>query len=145
MTGIAGVKPPPWFWAIVIGAVIWNLLGVAAYIVDVTRGEDALAALPEAERALYASTPVWATAAYAIAVFSGLGGAVLLALRRKYAVQAFALSLAGVVLQMLHAFVLSETLAVLGLTSIIMPAFIVIIAAALIWFSVYAKRQAWLN
>jgi hypothetical protein len=144
MNASTSAKPPTWFRAIVIAAIVWNLLGVAAYIMDVTRSEEALAGLPEAQRALYSSIPAWATGAYAIAVFAGLGGSVLLALRKALAAPVFGLSLAAVAVQMLHAFVLSDSLAVLGPASAIMPAVVTVIAAALIWFSLDARRRGWL-
>lgn len=145
MNVTASSNLPRWFWAIVVAALVWNLLSVAAYPADVTRSDEALAALPEAERALYASVPAWATGAYAVAVFAGVVGSVFLALRNKYAVPLFTLSLAGVAVQMLHAFALTNTIAVLGWSSIIMPAVIIVIAAALFRFSLDARRRGWLT
>lgn len=145
MNANAAAKMPAWFWIIARLAVIWNLAGVGAYLADVTRSDAALAALPQAERALYEAVPAWATGAYAIAVFAGLGGSLLLALRKNLATAVLGLSLAGVAVQMFHAFALSDTIAVVGPASVIMPAVITVIAAALIWFSVYAKRRAWLT
>lgn len=139
-----GTKPPPWFWAVVIAAIIWNLLGVGAYLADVTRSDDALATLPEAQRALFESVPLWATSAYAIAVFAGLGGSALLAFRRRYATATLGLSLAAIVIQMFHAFVLSDTLAVMGPMSAVMPAIVAVVAAALVSFALYARGQGWL-
>lgn len=144
MNANAAAKMPAWFWIIAGLAVIWNLAGVAAYLADVARSDAALAAMPEAQRTLYEAVPAWATGAYAIAVFAGLGGSLLLALRKSLATPVFALSLAGIAVQMVHAFALSETLAVMGPASLVMPAVITAIAAALIWFSVFAKRRRWL-
>ena len=41
-------------------------MGVAAYLAQVRMSDAALTALPEAERALYESTPAWLTGAYAL-------------------------------------------------------------------------------
>ena len=49
---------PRSFMLISAGALVWNLLGVAAYISQVTMSEAALAALPEGERLLYETIPV---------------------------------------------------------------------------------------
>jgi hypothetical protein len=136
---------PRWFWLLAGAAILWNILGVAAYLMDVTASEEALAALPDAERALYAGEPSWATGAYAIAVFAGLAGSILLALGKSVAVPVLVLSLAAVLVQMFYTFAMSDALAVLGASSAILPAAIIVIGAALVWFSLYAKGRRWLS
>jgi len=79
------IKAPTWFNVVAAVMLVWNLLGVMAYIAQVTMTPETLAALPEAERQLYASTPVWATAAYAIAVNGGALGCLLLLLKKNLA------------------------------------------------------------
>lgn len=37
------IKAPTWFWVIAVVALIWNLLGVAAYIMDVTMSAEDIA------------------------------------------------------------------------------------------------------
>ena len=65
--------PPKSFWIIAAIALVWNLMGVAAYLMQMTMSDEAIAALPEAQRALHESTPAWATGAYALAVPGGHG------------------------------------------------------------------------
>ena len=54
-----------------IGAValIWNVLGVINFFMQVNAGT--LAAMPESQRAIIEGRPAWATGAFAIAVFGG--------------------------------------------------------------------------
>jgi hypothetical protein len=135
--------PPRWFWLAAAAAILWNLIGVVAYIMDVTMSAETLATLPAAERELYESEPVWVTGVYAIAVFAGLAGSILLALRKSAALPVLALSLVAVLVQMLHTFALSDTLAVLGPSGIALPAVIVVIGAALVWLALHARRAGW--
>jgi hypothetical protein len=143
MSNSTNHKLPTHFWIVAIAAVIWNVLGVIAYIMEVTMSEEAMAALPEARQALYAAQPAWVTGAFAIAVFAGLLGSIALALRKSLATPIFVVSLVAVVVQMFYAFVLSNMLDVMGASSAIMPSVIIVIAAALVWFSTRARAKGW--
>ena len=46
-------KPPKSFWILSGVALVWNLMGVMAYVVQSLMPDEAIAALPVAERALY--------------------------------------------------------------------------------------------
>ena len=76
-------KPATWFWIVSTIALVWNLMGVMAYITQVTMSPETLQAMPEPKRALYVSIPMWATGAFAFAVWGGAAGCVLLLLRKK--------------------------------------------------------------
>ena len=67
-------KAPSWFWILSAVMLVWNLMGVMAYIAQVTMSPEALAALPVAEQNLHANTPAWANGAFAIAVWGGAAG-----------------------------------------------------------------------
>lgn len=145
MTSTAQGRVPLWFWIVAGLAVAWNLIGVVAYLYGVTISPEALAALPEVERRLHEATPAWVFGAFAIAVFAGLGGSALLALRRALATPAFGLSFLAVLVQTAYVVGLSETLALMGPQGAAMPILVTVIAAALLWFSVHAKKKGWLR
>lgn len=138
-------KLPVWFWVVAGVAVVWNLVGVGAYLAQVMMSEEALAALPEAQRQLVASTPAWVIGAFAVSVFAGLAGSLALALRRGLATPIFALSLVAVLAQALYVFALSNTLAVMGASGAAMPATVTVVAVVLLWFSFMAKGKGWLR
>jgi hypothetical protein len=137
-------KLPTLFWIVVVIAVIWNALGVMAYFMEVTMSEEAMAELPAAQQALYAAQPAWVTGAFAIAVFAGLAGSIALALRKGIATPILAVSLVAVVVQMFYIFVMSDTLAVMGTSSAAMPALIIVIGIALLWFSMRSREKHWI-
>ena len=138
-------KLPALFWTVAIAAVIWNLLGVMAYVMEVMMSEEAMAALPETKQALYAARPAWVTGAFAIAVFAGLGGSIALALRKGLATSIYAVSLAAVIVQMFYLFAISNTVSVMGPASVVMPSLIIVIAAAMVWFSNRANSKGWIG
>lgn len=145
MTEKLVVKPPMWFWIISVIALIWNLMGVSAYLMEAFMGTDAIQALPEAERMLHESRPAWATASYAVAVWAGLAGAFGLLLKRKWAKTAFILSLAGILLQQIYHFFLSDTFEVLGSAAMAFPIIIVLIGIGLVVFSNSSIKKNWLK
>ncbi len=138
-------KPPTWFWVVSGVSLLWNLMGVMAYIMQVTMSPEALAALPAAERALYETAPAWATAAFAIAVFAGVLGCVALLLRKGWAETLFVLSLLAVLVQNTHWLLMSNVFEVLGPTSVIMPMLVLVIGVFLIWFSRSSKVRGWIS
>lgn len=69
------------FRIIGIIGILWNLIGVASYLAHVGLFGPEAAATPPGEPPM----PVVITAAFAIAVFSGLGGSVGLAMLKSWA------------------------------------------------------------
>jgi hypothetical protein len=138
-------KPAIWFWVVGVLALIWNLMGVFAYITQVTMSPEALQALPDEERALYESAPSWATGAFAIAVWGGALGCLLLLLRRKLATPILIISLAGIVVQMYYNLFISNSMEVYGPGGMIMPIMVIAIAIFLIWFARKSTANDWLR
>jgi hypothetical protein len=137
-------KPTRAFWIVGALAVVWNLIGVMSYLMTVTMSPETLDAMSEAERNLYTEIPAWATAAYAIAVFSGVLGSIALLLRKSWAVPLFVVSLVAILVQMGHAFFASAMLEVQGATAAVLPLLIMAIAAYLLWFARSARTRGWL-
>ncbi len=141
----ASNKPGASFWIISVIALIWNLLGVMAYIMQVTMTPEALQALPEAERELYTGIPVWATAAFAIAVWGSLLGSILLLLRKKLATPVFIIAFMGILVQMVHSLFISRHIDVYGPGGMIMPVMVIVIGVFLIVYSRKATANGWLS
>ncbi len=139
------IKLPVWFWVIAGVALVWNLMGVGAYLADVNMSDEAIAKMPEAEQALYNARPAWLFGAYAVAVFAGLAGAVALALRRRFATPIFGASLAAIIIQMGYVLFGMNAIGVLGAGAAVMPAAITVIGAFLVWFSMNAGTKGWLR
>ena len=145
MTTDSSVKPPVWFWVVSVVALIWNLMGVMAYLGQAFMTEEALAALSEAERTMYETQPAWATAAFAIAVWGGLVGCIALLLRKKWAHPVLLVSLIGIIVQMTHAFFISSNFDVYGPGAMIMPIMVIIIGVALVFFARMAINRGWFS
>ena len=143
MSDTAMSTAPKWFMIVAALLLVWNLMGVMAYIMQVTMSAESLAALPEAQRQLYENTPKWATAAFAVAVNGGALGCVLLLLRRNLAGLFLQLSLVAVLVQMFHAFFMSNSFEVFGPGGMVMPIMVIVLAVYLVILAAKAKTKGW--
>lgn len=136
---------PASFWVISVSALIWNLLGMMAYVMQVTMDEAALGAMPAAERAVYESMPAWAVSAFAIAVTAGVLACLVLLLRKAWAIPLFILSLAAVIVQDIGSLFVAGALQGMGLTSVIMPIVVLAIGIYLVIYSRSARDKGWIR
>ena len=134
-------KPEITFWVIGIIALIWNHMGVVAYLMQAYMTDEDLLALPLEEQALYIDIPAWVTAAYALAVFGGALGCLLLLMRKKLATLIFIFSFISILIQMSYNIFMSKAVEVYGPGGAIMPVMIIIIGAFLIWYSKKMEQQ----
>ncbi len=139
-------KPPTLFWVIAVILLLWNFTGLMLYYGQVTMTPEMLAEnFSAVEREFMAQTPVWATAAYAMAVTAGVIGAALLLLRKALALPFFILSFVAVLIQDFEAFVLSDAIGVWGTSALTLPAVVIVICVFEIWYTRSAKAKAWLT
>jgi hypothetical protein len=136
---------PGWFWLVAVAALLWEVAGCYAYLTQIGMDAADLAALPAAQADLWRSMPVWVKAAYAIAVWVGLSGAVGLLMRQRWARECFALSLAAVLVQFGWTFLATPALKTLGTGALALPAAIILAGLLLLWFSGMAVRRGWLR
>lgn len=136
---------PLWFTIVSWTMVVWNLMGLAAFFAEITKSKEALAELPEAQQKLYEVIPSWVIVAFAVAVFCGTAGAILLALKSKFSIPVLILSLVGVLAQNYYMFFGSDTAAVMGSAQMVLPAIVVLISIALVPLSLFAKKSNWIG
>ena len=133
-------KPNTIFWVIGIVALLWNILGVGAYLAQAYMTDDTLALLPQEDQNFYNNIPAWVTAAFAASVFSGLFGCIALLMRKKIAVLLFTLSLICVLAQQVYNFFLQDDVALSG-ARMIGPILIIVICFFLMWFAKAQKQN----
>ena len=125
-------------------ALLWNLMGVNAFYGDMTKSAEDLAAMEPAMRGLYENQPLWAKIAFGAAVIFGTLGSVGLILKKRWATILLGLSLVGVLVQMMHSFMVDEY-KVAGDGAMTMGMVILAFAAFLALFSRWAKSKGYLN
>ena len=143
MDEAAIARPPAWFRVVAIVALLWELFGVATYLMHV--GILPGGQMTDVERDLTNSMPIWATAAYALAVFAGAVGALGLLLGRSWARPLLILSLVAVVVQFGWWLLLSGALEALGPSAATMPVVVILVGVALVWLANTGVRRGWLR
>ena len=71
-----------WFLPAAIASLLFIGLGCVSYLMHVLADPSTL---PLDQRAAYEAEPMWVTAAYAVAVWVGLAGTILLVMRKRLA------------------------------------------------------------
>ena len=136
MATTADTKTPTHLWIVGVLSVLWNGMGCFDYLMTETANRTYLARMPADQIAYMHALPAWLTGMWAIGVWCGLAGSILLLMRSRYSVPLFALSFIGAVVglgyqEFLTAMPLSMKAGLMG----IMPWVIVIITAVLLWYS----------
>ncbi len=136
---------PTWFWVVASLALIWDLMGVMAFIQTVTMTPETLATMSPAEQALYQQTPAWTNIIFAIATIGSVLGCVALLLKKAFASILFIISFIAILIQMGYAFFIVDSTAGFGPGGIIMPIMVIVIGFLLILFSKKATSTGWIT
>jgi hypothetical protein len=139
------VAIPSWFNVAAILALVWNLLGVMAFVSQVMMTPEMIAELPVVEQELYNAVPIWATAAFAVAVFAGALASLALLMKKSICYPLFIASFVGAVIQMFHSFFISNSYEVFGPSGTIMPIMVIVIGLVLVVFSAKGHKHGWFS
>ena len=131
-----------WFWIGAIASLLFMAVGCAGYLMDMTMDP---ADIPVDQRALYEARPVWQIAAYAVAVWVGLVGTVLLLMRRKLAEPALLVSLIGAVLTFLPYALVEGERENVTINDVAFAIAIVAITWTIYWFARHSRQRGWLR
>jgi len=130
------------FWAIGAVTLIYNIAGTINFFTQMDA--DTVAAMPELYRTIIESRPAWATGAFAVAVFGGAIGCLLLLLRKSAAYYVFIASLLGAIVTMIHT--LGITGSDFGPAGAIIGNLVqLVVTAFLIWYSKRAESNGWIG
>lgn len=133
---------PGWFMPAAVAALLWELAGCALYLMRVT---VSAASLPSDQRAIFEATPDWVLAAFAVAVWVGLAGAILLLMRRRLAEPLLLVSLVAVIVQN-SALLIDPDLRNLVASNDLLVPFLIIVVTYGVWhLARSANRQGWLR
>ena len=136
-------RAPAWYLPLAIVALLWNLLGCAAYLADVMLTPADVAKLSAAQQAMYAARPAWSVAATAIAVWGGAAGCVGLIMRKRWASHLLIVSLAGVIVQDVWLFGLSKAASQAGAVAFMLQGLVMLVAVLLVMLGRKAVTRGW--
>ena len=138
-------KPQPvagWFMPAAIASALFMGLGCILYLTHVFADP---ASMPPDQRAAYEAEPAWVTAAFALAVWSGLGGTVLLAMRRKLAEAALLLSLVAVLVWLAGLIVVAPLRESMSANDLLVAIVVTALTWTIFWFARHSRQRGWLR
>jgi hypothetical protein len=134
---------PRWLKWASIALLLWSLMGVGAFIGQISMSSETIAALPQKQRELWLAMPTWDWIAYAVAVFAAAGGAIGLLLRKSWAVPLYALSIIGIIVQFSYPFLIAGAFTDLAMAAF--PIFILVMAFVQWGLARNWRTKRWLN
>ena len=129
---------PVVFWVVSIVSLLWNCFGGYLYT-KANLGDAALmATVPQAMQDYMAHMPIWAHSGWALGIGGSVAGSILLLLRSRHAVTAFAVSLLGAVVSY-------AAQAIAGVLTLVEPLAILAVILLQWWYSRRAVAAGFLR
>ncbi len=130
----------PWhLWLIGIVGGLWSLIGAMSFMVTEMNVEAVMSQYPPEQRQYFESFPWWAVAFWAIGVFGGVIGCLLLLLRNRLAFHVLVASVIGAIVSNLGGLFLLGGMKVMGGASALGFASCIIVFAAFLAY--YARAM----
>ncbi len=143
---IGKVNTPLWFWIVTALGLAWNIFGVVQFLGSLSATSESLIAtgLTAEQAAVMLGYPSWMTIAFAVGVFGGLIGCVLLMAKKRLAILVFVASLIGYLLLYIGD-ITEGVFAAIGSSQVIILSIVVAIAAGLLWLARHFDRRGALS
>lgn len=97
MQQAVSARTPVHVWVVGLVATLWNGYASYEYLMTNLKNQTFLSHIPADQLAYMNALPSWLTAFWAVGVWGGLAGGILLLMRSRYSVLAFGLSLIGAI------------------------------------------------
>lgn len=132
------VRTPWHLWVVGGISLLWNGFGSLDFTMSALARDAWFSALGVGEEiaAQVSALPGWMWGVWMLGVYGGLAGAILLLVRRRLAVQAFAVSLFGAAVSAVHGYLLS------GEPAQPLSAIIVVLAGLQLWYAWAMTKKA---
>ena len=130
----------PWhLWAVGILGLLWDMGGAGDYLMTQTQNEAYMSRFTPEQLEFFYGFPTWLVAFWALAVWGGVLGTLLILLRKRLAVPVLLVSFLSMCVTAVHNFLLSNGLEVMGGMGAVFSVLIFVIALFL-WL--YARAMA---
>jgi hypothetical protein len=130
-----------WFKYGALASIAFMAVGCAGYLYSVLVDPSTL---PLDQRNLMEARPLWMVAAYAIAVWVGLAGSILLLMRRKIAEPLLLVSLIAAVLTFAPYAIVPKVSNLVSTNDIAVAFVVVAITWTIYWFARHSRQRGWL-
>ncbi|MDH3732883.1 MAG: hypothetical protein OEU54_05080 [Gemmatimonadota bacterium] len=132
-------RTPRHLWLVGIAGLLWSSMGAFDYLMTETRNESYMSRFTPEQLEFFYGFPTWVVAFWAVAVWGGVLGTLLLLLRKRLAVPVLLGSFLAMIITSIHNFLLADGLAVMGGAGVAFSVLIFVFALGL-WL--YARSMA---
>lgn len=131
-----------WYMIAAIASLLFMALGCAMYVMHVTADPESI---PLDQQAAYAAEPIWMTAAYAVAVWVGLAGSLMLVLRRKLAEPLLLVSVIAVLAWLAGLIFVPGLREAISANDLAIAIIVAAITWTIFWFARHSRQRRWLR
>lgn len=131
-----------WFTPAAVASLLFMGLGCVMYLTHVLADPNSM---PLDQRAAYAAEPAWVTGAYAVAVWGGLAGTILLVMKRKAAEWLLLLSLVGVLVWLAGLIVVTRLRESMSANDLLVAIVVTALTWTIYWFGRHSRQRGWLR
>jgi hypothetical protein len=131
-----------WFIIAAVASLLFMGLGCVSYLMHVLTNP---ATMPLDQRAAYEAEPVWVTGAYAVAVWIGLIGTILLVLRRKVSEWLLLVSLIAVLVWLAGLILVAPLRENMSANDLIVAIIVTALTWTVYWFARHSRQRGWLR
>jgi hypothetical protein len=134
--GTTTTAKTPWhIWVVGVIALLWNAMGAFDYLMTETQNEGYMAKFTPEQLDFFYGFPAWMVAFWAVAVWGGVLGAVLLLLKKKLAAPVFLVSFLCMAVTAVRNFGFADGMEVMGTGGATFSAVIFVFALFLVVYS----------
>jgi len=130
---------PKHLWIVGVLALLWNGMGAMNYVVTQLKVDAFMSQYTQEQLDYYYGFPAWAIAFWAIAVWFGVAGCVLLLMRKKIAETIFLISFVSMVINSIYSYGMSNGMEIQGAGGFAFSLVIFVVALGL-WIYARAMR-----
>jgi hypothetical protein len=131
-----------WYIVAAIASLLFMGLGCISFLMHVFANRGAL---PLDQQAALAAEPLWVTLAYAVAVWVGLAGAILLVMKRKAAESALLISLIAVLAWLAGLMLVAPLRESMSANDLLVALVVTALTWTVYWFARHSRQRGWLR
>ena len=131
-----------WYMPAAVASLLFMAFGCVMYLMHVLADPGAM---PLDQRAAYEAEPMWVTAAYAIAVWIGLAGTVMLVMRKKLAEPLVMVSLIAVLIWLAGLLLVTGLRENMSANDLLVAIVVTALTWTIFWFARHSRQRGWLR
>jgi hypothetical protein len=131
----------PWhLWVIGVLSLLWNGMGAFDYLMTETQNESYMSRFTPEQLEFFYGFPAWIVALWAIAVWGGVLGSILLLVRSRFAAPTFLVALLAMVVVTIRNYVFAGGMAVSGSAGVLIFTAVIFLLSVFFWL--YARAMS---